>query len=821
MWFRSSSGDVAKDGADPIQRKFRILRRLLAANAEMLELMAARESDLRHMDPGDPRLRQPILHLLECSLLMAEHLNLLAADRYRALYQAQAEIERLVRVVLQASVSPAGQPLLVRLKDASRARASEVGGKAASLGELRAVMPEAVPGGFVVTTAGYRLFMQDGNLQDGIRKLFRDLSLLADRSLFAERTAAMRTLMRASAVPREVAEAIATGVAGLAVPPDARWAVRSSAVGEDGGRWSFAGQFDSLLNVSREGLLDAYKAVLASRYADRAITYRLLAGFAEVETPMAVLLLPMLEARAAGVLYTRDPRDPASDKMLVNSVAGLADAMLRGDAEADMFLVGRGPGGKPQRAGDRGRQASLSDKDLERLVELGHGIEKHFGGSQDIEWVLTRDDRLMVVQSRPLHMQEGRIQGSERRESRPAILTGGMTIFAGRAVGPVEVVTSTERLTEVAEGAVLVVRQATPELGPIIPILGGIVAEEGSAAGHAATLVREFGIPAVFGVKDASSLLKAGTVVSLDATHRRVYEGALWPGVEDQGKERIARWRSGERSSPLGELILTLHLTDPRATSFRASQCRSVHDIVRFAHEKAVATMFELGDEAVSGRRRTWQIESSIPLSLTLMDLGGAVPEASRSKRALRPEAVASVPFRALWRGIADPRVQWAGRAQISLAGFASVMAASMVDAPATVRALGDRNYVVVAPEYMNLNARLAYHFAMIDAVVTDVSENNYVSFRFRGGGAGEGRRDRRARFLESVLLRTGFGVERKGDLVTSWARRLSAEHCEASLATLGRLMACARQLDMLMDDDGAVGRFAERFLSEDFAAFG
>ena len=136
------------------------------------------------------------------------------------------------------------------------------------------------------------------------------------------------------------------------------------------------------------------------------------------------------------------------------------------------------------------------------------------------------------------------------------------------------------------------------------------------------------------------------------------------------------------------------------------------------------------------------------------------------------------------------------------------------------MRDLGARNYIMVAPDYVNLNARLAYHFAMVDAFVSPVPENNYVNFRFRGGGAAHERRDLRARFLSEVLLRSGFGVDRRGDLVTAWLRRYPRGPSEDGLAVLGALMGCARQLDMLMRDESSVQEFAARFLKGEYEAF-
>jgi pyruvate,water dikinase len=147
-------------------------------------------------------------------------------------------------------------------------------------------------------------------------------------------------------------------------------------------------------------------------------------------------------------------------------------------------------------------------------------------------------------------------------------------------------------------------------------------------------------------------------------------------------------------------------------------------------------------------------------------------------------------------------------------------MSASMRDPRASIRRLGEYNYIIVAPDYLNLNARLAYHFAMIDSLVSDTPEYNYVNFRFRGGGAQADRRNLRARFLSEVLLMSNFRVDRRGDLVTAWMRRYTREASEEGLTLLGKLMGCARQLDMLMNNEKTMRHFVERFLEGDYQAF-
>jgi len=184
------------------------------------------------------------------------------------------------------------------------------------------------------------------------------------------------------------------------------------------------------------------------------------------------------------------------------------------------------------------------------------------------------------------------------------------------------------------------------------------------------------------------------------------------------------------------------------------------------------------------------------------------------------PSQIASVPFQAVWRGMSHPEMSWAGRQQVSLKGFTSVLVSSMAGSEAGARRLGDQNYLLAARDYMNMNLRLAYHYTMVDALVGESPENNFVNFRFRGGGARADRRELRAKFLAETLLRSRFAVDRRGDLVTAWFRRYPRARCEEALGVLGKLMACSRQLDMLISNTRIAHEYAERFLAGDYETF-
>jgi pyruvate,water dikinase len=374
---------------------------------------------------------------------------------------------------------------------------------------------------------------------------------------------------------------------------------------------------------------------------------------------------------------------------------------------------------------------------------------------------------------------------------------------------------------KIQEGSILVVPVATPEIATLLPSLAGCISETGNPAGHAATLLREWGVPSLFGVEGALRALKNEEIIGLDAAHRRIYRGSPWPEPADKKTQREPKPETSWEDDPLCRHILPLRLIDPASPRFRADGCSSLHDIVRFVHEKAVETLFDLGDRQAGGRRhKAKRLKTGFPLNIMVLDLGGALAGKERTPETVEPSEVTSVPFQAIWQGMSDPQMSWAGRQQVSLKGFTSVLVSSMAGSGAGPRKLGEQNYLLAARDYMNMNLRLAYHYTMVDALVGESQENNFVNFRFRGGGARADRRELRARFLSETLLRSRFAVDRRGDLVTAWFRRYPRARCEEALAMLGRLLACSRQLDMLIANAGIAHEYAERFLAGDYEVF-
>jgi pyruvate,water dikinase len=252
--------------------------------------------------------------------------------------------------------------------------------------------------------------------------------------------------------------------------------------------------------------------------------------------------------------------------------------------------------------------------------------------------------------------------------------------------------------------------------------------------------------------------------------------------------------------------------------TFHPGSCRTLHDVVRYVHEMSVRAMFETGDSLAKSRSyRTVRLDAGLGVRVLIIDLGGGLDDLGESDF-IKPGQVRSRPFTAIYRGMTRPGVRWTGPPPISARGFASVLVTAAADPGMGSRLLGGDSYLLVSEDYMNLSARLAYHFAMVDANLAGRDRGNYINFRFKGGGANLERRTRRARFLEGVLSLAGFTVTLEQDLVNAWIKERTAAETEAALATVGALLGSARQLDMAMENDSTMEWFKQQFMAGNYA---
>ncbi len=832
-WFRKRRAESGGSAEERLRDKYESFRRLLGLNNECLDLMASLQEDLQYVIPRAQIVAPRIATFFDKSRQIVAALEQLTGREQTTLLRALAsQIEEVERyVALSEEHSPR---LAARLEELDAGGAAEAGGKAATLGEIKNRLRLPVPDGFVITTEAYRRFCETP-IWRKMRGLTRDLDP-GNAEAVGAAARQLGDLVQALELPRAVEVAIATRAA-LMCEGGGGLAIRSSAVGE-GGDHTFAGQFLTLLNVPPEEAPDAYRQVVAARYSERALYYRLALGIAEAESPLAVLFMPMVAAKAAGILYTGNPTNRRASEIWVTATLGLGLDIASGGSPADLFVVSRKQphkilesrltakreqafakaGGGLERASLDGAETSmpsLRPEELRTLAAWAVQIEDHLGAPQDIEWALDREDRLWILQSRPLAIAQGAWRKGGAKPKGEAVLSGGQTVFPGRVSGRAWLTRDAGSLRETPLHSVVFLERASPEIAQVLSRAEGVVAEWGNVAGHAATLLRESRVPSVFLMGEAFERLKNGDEVSLDATQAKVYRGSFWlPREREQEEERGG---SRVRSDPISRRILALNLLEPTRAGFRAKACKSAHDVLRYCHEKGVEAMFASDDaEARLGAAHCKQLVTSLPLNILVLDLGGGLSGTAAPN--IQPNDVISRPFRALWKGFVHPDVKWTREMPISFGDLASVFASSLSTSSYTTRALGEKSFLLVARDYLNLNARLAYHFTLIDACLSDTPQNNYISFRFAGGGATRSRRSLRACFIDGCLANYGFSVSRRGDLVNAWLKGLPAEAIAEKLDILGRLTACTCQLDMYMASHEVMQWYVQQFLAGNYS---
>jgi len=767
----------------------------------------------------------------------------IAPGRYETLIESFKDIQSRVDAVIQARADDSAPgPLSLSINGMGLEDVDEVGGKMAALGQVRR-MGLAVPEGFAVTATAFRRFMAEDGLQEEIdRRIQLSLGEADDgRPPGLDRVYALSSdlqrLVMAACVPLEVHRVLADGVRAMtdALGPDLRLAVRSSAVGEDALGVSFAGQYRSELGVPPEEVQEAWAEVVAAKYGVTAMAYRLARGIRDEDVPMSVGVLRMVDAQASGVAYSRDPMEFHSPGIVIRAVPGLPKGVVDGSADSDAYVVERGD---PMRIvtrhvsakgeacwldqvrgvrsvalqGDMAAAPCLDDGRVLEVAALAVRLEEAFGRPQDVEWALDRQGALWVLQSRPLAEAE---QSEPTEEGAPlppgvdesaVLLRGGETASPGAASAEVFVVAKDADALRFPDGAVLVTDQALPRWAPLLPRAVAVVTAHGSLAGHLANVAREYGLPALLGVPGAVEALAGAGRVTVDAERRVVCRGEV--PLLLAGRSRPVNPMQG---SPVHETleqaaghVVPLNLLDPDDPGFAPGNCRTLHDITRYCHEKAVIEMFETGRDGGLVRHFAKRLVVDVPMQYWVIDLGGGLGVEAESKTVALDE-VRSDPMMALWRGMTA--VPWAGPpAPPDVGSFLSVLAQSASNPdidPAMASGFTARNYFMVSRDFCSLQARFGYHFCTVEALVGDQPEANYASFRFKGGAADLDRRILRARFVEDLLDGYGFRCEVRQDSLAARMEGRDRKSTEDALAVLGHMVVHTRQLDLVMADEG------------------
>ncbi len=442
---------------------------------------------------------------------------------------------------MSASMATRSKPadrFIVPVEDMCAADASRVGPKAANLAALaRAGLP--TPGGFCLTADAYLAQITALGLGREIAH-FAVADQREQRRLAVEIRLALYERPIVPDIVEPLRDAWHAQRAAIGKPS----AVRSSALIEDRRGASFAGQFESFLGIEDEGaLVTAARACWAALWTTNARRSINNHGLSPAGTAMAVLIQPLISARASGGGLSEN----AEGQMVLSATWGLGSAIAQGEVVPDRIVLTRqgflrtnqagrkhhadicrhGAGGDANtrlRVAPQAVPRELVDKpclDAGEAVALGRMLRKAeavLGLPVEIEWALD-EGGFKLLQARPLPPSRPSPRAEEvvpdeiwlkhpGLNGHPAGIGWG----SGRAV----VVNCECELTRIAPGDILVTRVAGPALSHALPRVAGVVAELGGSTSHLASLARERGIPMVLGVHDATRKIPDGAQVAVD-----------------------------------------------------------------------------------------------------------------------------------------------------------------------------------------------------------------------------------------------------------------------------------------------------------------
>ena len=431
--------------------------------------------------------------------------------------------------------------------DLTRADVHWAGGKGANLGEMtHAKVP--VPGGFVVGAPTYAAFVDETDLRERLAALLDDLDV-DDTAALDQRASEAQEMVRGQALPGWIEKAIQKAYKQVCEGEDgAPVAVRSSATAEDTEAASFAGMNETFLNImGGDSVADAVRRCWASLFGARTIFYRAKQGFSQTDIDIAVVVQRQIQSTRSGVMFTINPATGDRDELVIEGSFGLGEAVVSGSVSPDRYVVEKHslhikerdikgkelviesvPGGGTvtrMLEGDEGRRPTLTDDEVGELARLGRNIEEHYGAAQDTEWAYDPDGKAWMLQSRPVTSAggDGRADG---RVQLGAELIKGLGAAPGLASGPVRVIRELSDATRLNAGDVLVTHMTAPDWVPLMRKAAAIVTDSGGMTCHAAIVSRELGIPCLVGTGDGTTRLRDGELVTVDATHSVVREGA-------------------------------------------------------------------------------------------------------------------------------------------------------------------------------------------------------------------------------------------------------------------------------------------------------
>lgn len=821
-----------------LKEKYSYFQKVLNSNNHVLSLMADLEEKLSGEYLFDMHyIKTSVQSISEGVEDIIKNLNALSDGKYKVLEQVQKEIYENIEKTLTSKIDIPVTDFVIPIEKLSKDSLTIAGGKIAHLAELKNNLNLPTPDGFVITSYAFIKFLENTQLKGKISEIINSIDINKIEEI--ERgSREIQELIINSQLPEEIENSIRTAYKELSEKTGKKCmvSVRSSAIHEDSD-YSFAGQYSTYLNVPENLISHYYKKVVASLFNRRAIFYYKTKGFSENEMVMAVGVLRMVNARAGGVMYSKNPNNPDSNNIIINAVKGLGKLIVDGAVNAETYVISRKPELKliekiPSKQnimlickeeGDieeitlpnGSDEFSLEEQEALALSKIAIQIENYYESPQDIEWVIDEDGSIFILQARPLRILEKKTESKvylpTRIKDYNILLDRGITACKGVGYGKAFVLKTEDDLQNFPEGAVLVAKHTNPRYVIIMNKASAIVTDIGSPTGHMASLSREYNVPTLINTEIATKTIKDGQEITVDATNCIIYEGKVEELIEayKKTKEPFKETLLFKTLERVLKLIVPLNLVDPTSEDFKPEKCKTYHDITRFCHEMVMYEMFTMWDRYDSEHHAVPLI-AGIPIGILVLDIEGGLKEGIKKAT---PEDVYSIPLQAILRGMQS--MQWPGPPPVDAKGFFEMVAHTVSIPEEQLMETAKKSFCIVTKNYVNFSIRLGYHFSMIEAYTGENINDNYIKFFFKGGGAALDRRLRRVNLITTILKKMAFRVMVKEDVIDALLTKYSIPEIEKRLEVLGKLTAYTKQLDMVLFNDAIAQMYTEDFIKK------
>lgn len=413
-----------------------------------------------------------------------------------------------------------------------------VGGKGDGLFKLTQAGCE-VPPFFVVTAEAFRRVIAHNHVGGDIESILANLRTDEERKAAAVRC---RALVEGSTIPASVEQAISEAFAELSAE---RVAVRSSATVEDAADASWAGRFETVLDVTDGGLQAAILKVWGSLFTERSLAYAVHAQVNLASIPMAVVVQAMIQSESSGVMNTVFSGDN-ENLVEIEAAYGYGAAVVDGEITPDRYLVDVSSRavvdkqiakqtrmltatGWEEVTADHAESQKLNDRDVLALAELGKRLERELGGPQDVEFAVA-DGHVAIVQARPLTGIDGApltATGADIPAGARLIASGlkGKTATVLRK--KCQVLTDLAQSDEFEDGNILVVTAATPAWDGVVFRASALITNDGGSTSHAIRVANERRIPVVVGTNSATEVIPDGAELVMD-TAQDPFKGRIY-----------------------------------------------------------------------------------------------------------------------------------------------------------------------------------------------------------------------------------------------------------------------------------------------------